>query len=77
MTNERHILANIRGTLSKAGVYRYITLLTCFFKGHKYCYQMGNWFKGRYEDIYLTCDRCERNFHKITRTEIGDPNNDV
>jgi hypothetical protein len=77
MSKEKHILANIRGFLDKKGFYEYLAKIKCFFKGHKYNYQVGNWLKGRYEDIYLTCDRCGKNFYKVTLTEIGNPNNDT
>lgn len=44
--------------------------IKCFFLGHKYDYQMGNWKGGHYEDIYLTCNRCGRNFTKVALSEI-------
>lgn len=53
-----------------------IRKIKCFFGRHKYNYQMGNWTGGRYEDIYLTCDWCSKNFLKMRQSELfNNPNN--
>ncbi len=47
-----------------------IRKIKCLFGRHKYNYQLGRWASGTYQDIYLTCDWCEKNFLKINHEDI-------
>lgn len=48
----------------------FVDKVKCFFKGHRYNYQLGGWEDGGYKDLYLCCDRCNRNFTKIPLKDI-------
>lgn len=45
------------------------TKIICFFKDHKYNYQLG-WGKGNYDEIWFCCDRCDRRFFMFRHSSV-------